>query len=29
MKMISLNDSNKRKYLDLLLTADEEESMIF
>lgn len=29
MEIIRLNDSDKRKYLDLLLTADEEESMIF
>lgn len=29
MEIIRLNDGDKRKYLDLLLTADEQESMIF
>ncbi len=28
MEIIRLNDGDKRKYLDLLLTADEQESMI-
>ena len=28
MEIIKLNDGDKRKYLDLLLTADEQESMI-
>ena len=28
MEIIRLNDDDKRKYLDLLLTADEQESMI-
>ena len=29
MEIIRLNDGDKRKYLDHLLTADEQESMIF
>lgn len=28
MKIVKLNDSDKRKYIDLLLIADEQESMI-
>lgn len=28
MKIIKLNDGDKRKYIDLLLIADEQESMI-
>lgn len=28
MEIIRLNDGDKRKYLDILLTADEQESMI-
>lgn len=29
MEIIRLKNGDKRKYLDLLLTADEQESMIF
>lgn len=28
MEIIKLHDDNKRKYIDLLLLADEQESMI-
>lgn len=28
MEIIKLNDGDKRKYMDLLLIADEQESMI-